>query len=56
MAQKNTAHYKAGPVCKTGAKILYAWAMDAPPLKLPEGEDLILYINTVSAKKMRIDI
>mgnify|MGYP000588515355 CR=1 FL=1 len=29
--------YKKSPVCKTGARILYAWAMDAPPLKLPEG-------------------
>ena len=27
----------AGPICKSGAKILYAWAMDAPALKLEEG-------------------
>ena len=27
----------AGPVCKSGAQILYAWAMDAPALELPEG-------------------
>jgi peptidylglycine monooxygenase len=25
-----------GPVCQSGAKIIYAWAMDAPPLHLPE--------------------
>lgn len=30
--------YQRGPVCATGAKILYAWAMDAPALTLPEGK------------------
>lgn len=29
--------YQRSPVCASGAKILYAWAMDAPDLKLPEG-------------------
>ncbi|WAQ98655.1 PHM-like protein [Mya arenaria] len=28
--------YKTGPVCAQGARILYAWAMDAPALSLPE--------------------
>ena len=37
---KNDATYKAGPVCKSGAKILYAWAMDAPSLKLPPGKTI----------------
>ncbi|KAH3837295.1 hypothetical protein DPMN_110680 [Dreissena polymorpha] len=35
MASK-TSSYKVGPVCSSGAKILYAWAMDAPALTLPE--------------------
>ena len=35
---KNDTTYESRPVCQTGAKILYAWAMDAPPLKLPPGE------------------
>lgn len=35
MAMKNDTTYESRPVCQTGAKILYAWAMDAPPLKLP---------------------
>lgn len=30
------SEYQKGPVCATGAKILYAWAMDAPALTLPE--------------------
>ncbi|XP_064619933.1 probable peptidylglycine alpha-hydroxylating monooxygenase 1 isoform X2 [Lineus longissimus] len=25
-----------GPVCKSGSQIIYAWAMDAPPLQLPK--------------------
>lgn len=29
--------YEQGPVCKSGAKIVYAWAMDAPQLNLPKG-------------------
>lgn len=28
--------FEIGPVCGSGAKILYAWAMDAPALSLPE--------------------
>ena len=32
-----------GPVCKSGAKILYAWAMDAPKLKLPEGKACLFF-------------
>ncbi|KAL3865812.1 hypothetical protein ACJMK2_043162 [Sinanodonta woodiana] len=31
-----TSEYNTGPVCRSGAQILYAWAMDAPSLKLPE--------------------
>lgn len=27
--------FKSAPVCQTGSKIIYAWAMDAPSLKLP---------------------
>lgn len=37
MAMTKESVYKMAPVCKSGAKILYAWAMDAPPLKLPQG-------------------
>jgi len=29
--------YKVGPVCASGSQIIYAWAHDAPELKLPEG-------------------
>ncbi|KAK3586826.1 hypothetical protein CHS0354_020042 [Potamilus streckersoni] len=32
-----SSDYNTGPVCRSGAQILYAWAMDAPSLKLPEG-------------------
>ena len=39
MAMKGKSAYKAGPVCGSGAKILYAWAMDAPALSLPEGRN-----------------
>ena len=28
---------ESGPVCKEGAQIIYAWAMDAPDLELPAG-------------------
>lgn len=30
--------YKSGPVCRGGQSIVYAWAMDAPKLTLPEGK------------------
>lgn len=30
------SEYNTGPVCGSGASILYAWAMDAPALTLPE--------------------
>lgn len=34
--------YKTGPICGSGKQhILYAWAMDAPALRLPEGESLV---------------
>jgi hypothetical protein len=35
--------YESGPVCNNGGKqtILYAWAMDAPKLILPKGNQLI---------------
>ena len=36
MSSKNK-EVAQGPVCKSGAKILYAWAMDAPDLTLPQG-------------------
>lgn len=29
----------ARPVCMGEQKILYAWALDAPALELPEGKD-----------------
>ncbi|XP_022671226.1 peptidylglycine alpha-hydroxylating monooxygenase-like isoform X2 [Varroa jacobsoni] len=29
--------YRRAPVCADGSQILYAWALDAPPLKLPKG-------------------
>ena len=29
-------NYKAGPVCKSEQSIIYAWALDAPKLVLPE--------------------
>lgn len=31
------SQYPAGPVCLGKQMILYAWAMDAPGLELPEG-------------------
>ncbi len=39
-APKGDTEEIRGPVCKTGAKIIYAWAMDAPDLELPEGKIL----------------
>lgn len=29
--------FDQGPVCKDGSNIIYAWAMDAPELRLPNG-------------------
>lgn len=29
--------FDAAPVCASGDNIVYAWAMDAPELRLPEG-------------------
>ena len=29
--------YLRGPTCSAGSQVIYAWAKDAPPLKLPEG-------------------
>ena len=29
--------YLRGPTCSAGSQIIYAWAKDAPALKLPEG-------------------
>ena len=48
---KNDTTYESRPVCKTGAKILYAWAMDAPPLKLPPGEMTHKTSGTLLAQK-----
>lgn len=36
MHRTKGGEYKTGPVCKDGGRIIYAWAMDAPALKLPE--------------------
>lgn len=41
MASDNP-QYAVGPVCKEGAKIVYAWAMDAPKLTLPKGINIYL--------------
>lgn len=32
-----SSDYSSGPVCGSGSQIIYAWAMDAPDLKLPAG-------------------
>lgn len=29
--------YRRAPVCADGSQIIYAWALDAPPLELPKG-------------------
>ena len=29
--------FDAAPVCESGNNIIYAWAMDAPELRLPDG-------------------
>lgn len=36
MAQSKSSE-ASHPVCSAGSEIIYAWARDAPPLKLPEG-------------------
>ncbi|XP_025077084.1 probable peptidylglycine alpha-hydroxylating monooxygenase 1 [Pomacea canaliculata] len=36
MVAQNTQSYQVAPVCASDSKILYAWAMDAPMLKLPD--------------------
>lgn len=36
MSHSHSEFFK-GPTCASGAQIVYAWARDAPPLKLPEG-------------------
>lgn len=33
---KSNAEFKQGPVCQDGSSIIYAWAMDAPELRLPK--------------------
>lgn len=38
MVAQNTQSYQVAPVCASDSKILYAWAMDAPMLKLPDGK------------------
>ncbi|CAH1795941.1 unnamed protein product [Owenia fusiformis] len=35
-AKEKSNDYPSAPVCKSGTKILYAWAMDAPKLNLPK--------------------
>ena len=40
--------YQQGPVCQEGSKILYAWAMNAPKLTLPEGKTTYSFIHVVS--------
>ena len=37
MMGKANGKTAVGDICKSGQKILYAWAMDAPKFKLPEG-------------------
>lgn len=37
MAANQDDTFEQGPVCRSGAKIVYAWAMDAPDLHLPPG-------------------
>lgn len=42
MAQSdNTGNFKLAPTCQSGSKILYAWAMDATSLDLPEGKSYV---------------
>jgi peptidylglycine monooxygenase len=36
MANSKTEYVRA-PTCASGSEIIYAWAMDAPALVLPEG-------------------
>ena len=46
MASKNSERAQ-GPVCSQGPKIIYAWAMDAKSLRLPEGIPTIVSAYTV---------
>lgn len=37
MAHSGSSEYKTAPTCARGSQVIYAWAMDAPALKLPQG-------------------
>ena len=39
---------ESGPVCREGAQIIYAWAMDAPEFKLPAGMYILQKSSTES--------
>lgn len=38
MMQGKSSIYEKAPVCAEGSKIIYAWAMNAGDLKLPNGK------------------
>ena len=37
--ERSSKHYATGPTCASGSTIIYAWAMDAEKLELPNGLD-----------------
>ncbi len=38
VGDSNKQQYRSGPICRGEQNIMYAWAMDAPELDLPEGK------------------
>ncbi|CAD5125675.1 DgyrCDS13877 [Dimorphilus gyrociliatus] len=48
MMQRKSTHYNKAPVCQSGSKIIYAWAMNAGDLKLPNDVSFAVGGNTES--------
>lgn len=43
MASSSRSGFTQSPVCEEDPEIIYAWAMDAPALTLPEGKNFFLF-------------
>lgn len=39
--------FKVGPVCRQKQNIIFAWALDAPKLVLPESNGFIHFTKTI---------
>lgn len=53
---EKSPQYRPGPVCAADSHIIYAWARDAPPFKLPEGLLKFLSLMTLILDLVYVDI